>query len=70
MIALLVFSDLDLNKFANNYEFDTTKLEFEKSFKKIVEKLSQQIEKEYADKILGTLFKNTTICKDLYSKCI
>ncbi|ELJ8549560.1 AIPR family protein, partial [Vibrio cholerae] len=67
MIALLVFSDLDLNKFANNYEFDTTKLEFEKSFKKIVEKLSQQIEKEYADKILGTLFKNTTICKDLYS---
>ncbi|HCM0734349.1 TPA: AIPR family protein [Vibrio parahaemolyticus] len=70
MIALLVFSDLNLSKLANDYVFELSEREFEESFAKVVVNLSREVEAHYADKILGTLFKNTTICKDLYSKCI
>ncbi|MCO7188625.1 MULTISPECIES: AIPR family protein [unclassified Pseudoalteromonas] len=70
MIALLVFSDLNLSKVANDYEFDLNSLDIEEAFEKIVETLSNQIDEHYPDKILGTLFKNATICKDLYRRCI
>lgn len=70
MIALLVFSDLNLSKLANDYNFVLSEPEIEESFEKVVFNLYREVDAHYADKILGTLFKNTTICKDLYSKCL
>lgn len=70
MIALLIFSDLNIKKIANDYTFELNRNNFRKSFDKVVLNLSMQIDEHYSDKILGTLFKNTSICKDLYSKCI
>jgi hypothetical protein len=70
VIALLVFSDLNIRKVADEYDFQLDDGSFETSFEKIVMNLTQQIESHYADKILGTLFKNSSICKDLYDKCI
>jgi hypothetical protein len=69
-IALLVFSDLNIQKIADNYEFEIDKEAFETSFEKAVLNLTEKIDSLYSDKILGTLFKNSSICKSLYEQCI
>jgi cobalamin biosynthesis Co2+ chelatase CbiK len=42
----------------------------EKAVTKTIEKVTSFINKEYPDKVLGTLFKNASICKEIYTQCI
>ncbi|HDX8431311.1 AIPR family protein [Aeromonas veronii] len=70
LIQQIVFTSLNISKLANDYNFNVNEVKFEECMTKIVSNLSIQIEADYSDKILGTLFKNTTICKTLVAKVL
>lgn len=67
-IALIAFKRLALSTKANTYPFDIESLDFDTIIKDTVKKLGNNIDEFYPDKILGSLFKNKTICSDLYQK--
>ena len=70
LIQQIVFTSLNISKLANDYNFNVNEVKFEECMTTIVSNLSIQIEADYSDKILGTLFKNTTICKTLVAKVL
>ena len=70
LIQQIVFTSLNISKLANDYNFNVNEVKFEECMTKIVSNLSIQTEADYSDKILGTLFKNTTICKTLVAKVL
>ncbi|WP_270797057.1 hypothetical protein [Aeromonas sp. QDB11] len=70
LIQQIVFTSLNISKLANDYNFNVNEVKFEECMTKIVSNLSIQIQADYSDKILGTLFKNTTICKTLVAKVL
>lgn len=70
MLALLTFSKLNINESAksNNFIIDENKIE--DAFNDSLNKLDEQIETHYQGKILSSLFKNFTICKNIYQNII
>jgi len=70
MIALLAMKDLGMSSAANNYDYSVDKENVSKTVKMFIEKIKEFVTNKYPDKVLGTLFKNSSICKELYSECI
>ncbi|HHS3623383.1 TPA: AIPR family protein, partial [Proteus mirabilis] len=68
MIALIVFSKLNIGNDAQNYEFEMNESSIIPVFSDVINKLGDVLNKKYPEKVLGTLFKNATICKDIYSE--
>ncbi|HEK1040069.1 AIPR family protein [Proteus mirabilis] len=68
MIALIVFSKLNIGNDAQNYEFEMNESSIIPVFSDVINKLEDVLNKKYPEKVLGTLFKNATICKDIYSE--
>lgn len=63
MLAFLIFRKIGLHKFSNSFDFDFNSLDWLSDTKDILSKLMTEIETNYKDKFLATLFKNATICK-------
>jgi len=70
MIALLAMKEIDISNAAKKYDFRINEGELETVTVGASQKVKDFIDKNYPDKVLGTLFKNTSICKKLYQKCI
>ncbi|TCW44300.1 AIPR protein [Phytobacter diazotrophicus] len=68
MLAFLVFRTLTMHKIANNFDFDINTIDWQKSTAYMLEKLMLEIEENYKDKFLATLFKNASICKAISEK--
>jgi len=68
MLAFLVFRKLALHKTANEFYFDVDSIDWKTNTEAMLEKLILEIEGNYKDKFLATLFKNATICKELSEK--
>ncbi len=68
-ITMLVFKKLNIERAANDYSFDTGNYDWDAAVNEVVEKVIAILTKSYNDKILGTLFKNATICKSLAEEC-
>lgn len=68
MLAFLVFRTLAIQKIANNFDFDINTIDWQKSTACMLEKLMLEIEENYKDKFLATLFKNASICKAISEK--
>jgi hypothetical protein len=70
MLAFLVFRSLTIHKSANNFEFDINSVSWLDYTKAALEKLITEIEANYKDKFLATLFKNASICKAISEKIV
>jgi len=70
MIALLSMKAIDLANTGNKYEFILSEEVLVGSVVDVVAKVKKFIHEKYNDKVLGTLFKNSSICKELYHECI
>jgi tRNA U34 5-carboxymethylaminomethyl modifying GTPase MnmE/TrmE len=70
MIALLVMKELGVANAAKNYEYLIDENVVSEKVKSIIVKTNNFVTEKYSDKVLGTLFKNASICKELYSECI
>ncbi|HCT7998866.1 AIPR family protein [Morganella morganii] len=63
MLAFLIFRTLVVHKIANNFDFDINTIDWQEITACMLEKLMLEIEENYKDKFLATLFKNASICK-------
>ncbi|POE07274.1 hypothetical protein BV921_20425 [Pectobacterium odoriferum] len=70
MIAFLVFRTLSFSSKANNYEFNIDSIVWKDEIERVVDKIVSEIEENYKDKFLATLFKNAGICKSLSEKIV
>jgi hypothetical protein len=70
MIALLVMKELGVANAAKHYEYLIDENVVSEKVKSIIVKTNNFVTEKYSDKVLGTLFKNASICKELYSECI
>lgn len=52
-----------MHRNANSFDFDINAVDWLDDTKVILEKLMNEIEINYKDKFLATLFKNASICK-------
>lgn len=52
-----------MHKNANSFDFDINAVNWLNDTKVVLEKLMNEIESNYKDKFLATLFKNASICK-------
>lgn len=68
MLAFLVFRKLMIHKIANNFDFDMSSIDWYETTSDMLEKLMSEIEENYKDKFLATLFKNASICKAISEK--
>ncbi len=68
MLAFLVFRKLVIHKIANNFDFDMSSIDWYETTSDMLEKLMSEIEENYKDKFLATLFKNASICKAISEK--
>ncbi|MEG5564261.1 AIPR family protein [Enterobacter ludwigii] len=65
MLAFLIFRKIGLHKFSNSFDFDLNSMDWLSDTKDVLGKLMTEIESNYKDKFLATLFKNATICKSI-----
>ena len=70
MIALLAMKELGVANAAKNYEYSVDEDTVSEKVKNIIIKTNDFVTEKYSDKVLGTLFKNASICKQLYNDCI
>lgn len=70
MLALLTFSKLNINELAKRDDFTIDETLIEIAFNESFDNLDEQITLNYQMKILGSLFKNLKICKEIYQKII
>lgn len=57
-----------IHKIANNFDFDMSSIDWYETTSDMLEKLMSEIEENYKDKFLATLFKNASICKAISEK--
>lgn len=69
MIALLAMEELNISNDAKNYDYSVNKDIVSEKVNKIILKTQKFVTEKYNDKVLGTLFKNTSICKELHREC-
>lgn len=69
VISLLVMHDLGVRSSANVYSFQLDQKKLTESVKKHIIKVHDFLAQNYSDKVLGTLFKNGSICKEMYQYC-
>ncbi|WP_262017102.1 AIPR family protein [Serratia liquefaciens] len=65
MIAFLLFRKLQAINLVNDYNYVIQSIKWEDETLSMVEKLTDEIEMNYKDKFLATLFKNASICKSI-----
>lgn len=65
MLAYLVLKQINIHTLVQQNEIDLDPLTIPDKFNLAYEKLLNIIEHHYPDKVLGTLFKNATICKKI-----
>ena len=70
IITLLVMKDIELAKSSNNYHLVIDQKTIKDFTSKNIGKINKFLSEHYADKVLGTLFKNSSICKEMYEYCI
>ena len=70
MLALLVMKDLSVAVAAKSYDYEIEQDQVSSIVIEKVLRVQSFIQENYPDKVLGTLFKNATICKALYNQCI
>ena len=70
MLALLTFSKLNINESAKSSNFMIDENKIEDAFNDSLNELDEQIETYYQGKILSSLFKNFSICKNIYQNII
>ncbi|PXZ04375.1 AIPR family protein [Gilliamella apicola] len=70
MLALLTFSKLNINELAKSSNFMIDENKIENAFNDSLNELDEQIETYYQGKILSSLFKNFSICKNIYQNII
>ncbi len=68
MLAFLIFRILAVHKIANNFDFDINTIDWQEITACMLDKLMLEIEENYKDKFLATLFKNASICKAISEK--
>lgn len=66
MLALLTFTILKVYEQKTHLTFTVEEDKIEPIFYKVLTALEEEIESHYSDKLLGTLFKNQTLCKDIF----
>jgi hypothetical protein len=69
MIALLSMKELLVSREAKNYDYVVAG-DVPEKVQNVILKTNDFVTEKYPDKVLGTLFKNTSICKELYQNCI
>lgn len=69
MIALLAMKEANISQKAKNYNFEVDTLDLKIKAIDAANKIRVFIDKKHPEKVLGTLFKNSSICKDLYQQC-
>lgn len=67
MLALLTFSALKIYEQKSNSSFVVKEEELRLAFHDILPALEQEISSHYSDKLLGTLFKNQSLCKEIFN---
>ena len=65
MLAFLVLNQVDIHQLSQQSEINLDPLNLPEKFNTTYGKLLNIIEHDYPDKVLGTLFKNATICKNI-----
>lgn len=70
MIALLAMKELGVLNAAKNYDYLVDVVKVSETVNNIIQKTKEFVTNNYPDKVLGTLFKNSSICKELYHECI
>ncbi len=70
MIALLAMKELGVANAAKKYEYLVDENKVSATVNDIIQKTKKFVTDKYPDKVLGTLFKNSSICKELYHECI
>ncbi|MDE8034567.1 AIPR family protein [Actinobacillus equuli] len=70
MLALLILSKLGIHLNKNHPTFQLPKTEIDSNFSEILNKLETEIENNFNDKMLATLFKNQTICRTIFSNIL
>lgn len=68
-ITMLAFKKLNVERAANDYSFDPDSYDWEDAVDYVVEEVITALTTSYNDKVLGTLFKNATICRKLAEEC-
>lgn len=69
IISLLIFNSLGLSEVAKKSNFVLDEESIKETTKSILENLTNYINHNYSDSILGTLFKNATKCRDIVGNC-
>lgn len=67
MLALLTFTTLKVYEQKTNSIFSVEEDKIKSIFYKVLPSLENEISSRYSDKLLGTLFKNQTLCKEIFN---
>lgn len=70
IITLVVMSKMGLASLCKNSELSIDDIEVEKTTQLSVDALFSQLEKVYPESMMGTLFKNSSKCRDLVNNCV
>lgn len=70
IISQITFHKLNLNDELKNVEFKINKTNIQKKVKNVIKLVNTELEKNYSDNIIGTLFKNTTKCTNIVDEIL
>lgn len=68
MLALLTLSKCGIHQTKNEGKIALEQSQIRETFNLMKESLEREIANHYPDKLLGTLFKNQTICRELFDR--
>jgi hypothetical protein len=68
MLTLLTLSKCGIHQTKNSGKIALEQIQMNENFHLMKESLDREIANHYPDKLLGTLFKNQTICRELFDK--
>lgn len=70
IITLVVMLKMGLASQCKNSELSIDDIEVDKNTRLAVDALFSQLEKMYPESMMGTLFKNSSKCRDLVNSCV
>ncbi|KZL27001.1 hypothetical protein [Pseudovibrio sp. Ad37] len=70
IIALMAMKDSGVQQLARDYAYCVDEQRLSGSVMLSIQKINSFIHEKYPEKVLGTLFKNVSICKELYQHCM
>jgi len=69
IITMMVMNKLELGAKASKADFSLNEADIEKTTNEVIVMLGNQLEKEFPEAMLGTLFKNQSKCRSLVQSC-